>query len=108
MLRRFTEADADLLVALDADPDVMRFLGNGSPTPPEMIIDEVLPAILRRYERFPGFGHWAALERSSGAFLGWFEFRPPEEAADPESVELGYRLHRRPGAGATPPRARTR
>jgi len=32
-LRRFTEADVDNLVDLDGDPDVMRFLTGGKPTP---------------------------------------------------------------------------
>lgn len=33
-LRAFTEADAEHLVALDGDPEVMRFLTGGAPTPP--------------------------------------------------------------------------
>ncbi len=32
-LRRFVAADADLLVALDADPEVMRYITYGKPTP---------------------------------------------------------------------------
>jgi len=32
-LARFTETDVDALVALDGDPDVMRFLTGGTPTP---------------------------------------------------------------------------
>jgi len=93
VLRRFTEADADDLFDLDGDPEVMRFLTGGKPTPREVIRDETLPRFLRAYERFEGFGVWAANERSNGKFLGWFEFHPPE-GRGPEEAELGYRLRR--------------
>ena len=91
LLRRFTEADADNLFDLDADPEVMRLLTGGKPTPREAIEREVLPALLRDYERFAGFGRWAAVERSTGGFVGWFALRPPD-GGDGEEVELGYRL----------------
>ena len=45
-LRRFTAADADLLVELDSDPAVMRFINGGRPTPRSEIEDDVLPAWL--------------------------------------------------------------
>jgi RimJ/RimL family protein N-acetyltransferase len=92
-LRRFTEADVDNLYALDSDPAVMRFLNGGRPTPRDVIENEVLPRILQHYEQYDGFGTWAAIEKSSGTFLGWFGFRPHEEA-HPGEVELGYRLRR--------------
>src|ERR687893_2778240 len=90
-LRRFTEADLDNLFDLDGDPEVMRFLTGGKPTPREAIRNETLPRILRYYERFAGLGFWAVIEKSTGDFLGWFEFRPPE-GGGPDEVELGYRL----------------
>jgi RimJ/RimL family protein N-acetyltransferase len=93
VLRRFTEADVDNLFELDSDPDVMRFLTGGRPTPRDVIRNETLPRFLRYYERFEGLGFWAAIERSTGEFLGWFEFRP-QEGGGPEEVELGYRLRR--------------
>jgi len=93
VLRRFTAADADDLVELDADPEVMRFITGGRPTPREEIVREVLPAFLGYYERYPGYGFWAALERTTGQFVGWFHLRPAEGAPRDE-VELGYRLRR--------------
>ncbi len=90
VLRQLTDADVDLLVDLDRDPAVMRFI-TGQPTPREEIVDEVLPAFLSQYERFAGYGFWAALERSSGEFLGWLHFRPEEDHPGDEP-ELGYRL----------------
>jgi RimJ/RimL family protein N-acetyltransferase len=93
VLRRFTEDDVDDLVELDSDPDVMRFINGGRPTPRDEIVNEVLPAFLGYYERFAGYGFWAAVEKSTGRFVGWFHFRP-EDADHPDEVELGYRLRR--------------
>jgi len=91
VLRRFTVADADNLVDLDADPDVMRFVTGGIATSREEIQKEVLPAFLAYYQRYEGCGFWAAIEKATGEFLGWFHFRPRPDAA-PGEVELGYRL----------------
>jgi RimJ/RimL family protein N-acetyltransferase len=48
---------------------------------------------LSYYERFDGYGFWAAIDKTTGRFLGWFHFRPGE-GAGPLEPELGYRLHR--------------
>jgi RimJ/RimL family protein N-acetyltransferase len=93
VLRRFTEDDVDNLVELDRDPDVMHFINGGRPTPRQEIEREVLPAFLGYYERFAGYGFWAAVEKTSGRFLGWFHFRPAA-GAGPDEVELGYRLRK--------------
>ena len=91
VLCRFTEADVDNLFGLDSDPEVMRFITGGEPTPRDVIQNETLPRMLHYYERFESFGFWAAIEKSTGEFLGWFEFRPPEGGSSDE-VELCYRL----------------
>jgi RimJ/RimL family protein N-acetyltransferase len=93
VLRRFTESDVDNLFNLDGDPEVMRFLTGGKPTPRDVIRNETLPRFLHSYERFEGFGVWAATERSTGEFVGWFEFYPWKDVS-PDEVELGYRLRR--------------
>ncbi|TDB74427.1 GNAT family N-acetyltransferase [Micromonospora sp. KC721] len=90
-LRRFTADDVDNLVGLDADPEVMRFLTGGVPTPREAVRDEHLPRILARYDHTPGLGRWAAEGRSTGGFLGWFALDPSDDGAE---GELGYRLRR--------------
>src|SRR5436190_8400505 len=91
LLRRFTEDDVGNLFDLDSDPEVMRFVNGGTPTPREVIELDLLPRFLRYYEQFAGYGFWAAIEKATGEFLGWFHFRPPE-GAGPDEVELGYRL----------------
>lgn len=96
-LRRFTVNDVDNLVELDSDPGVMHFINGGRPTPRSEIERETLPAFLDYYQRFAGYGFWAAVEKSTGRFVGWFHFRPAKDA-DPDEVELGYRL-RRPAWG---------
>lgn len=93
VLLEFTEADADLLIELDSDAEVMRYLTGGRPTPPEVVRDRTLPAILALYRRPPGLGFWAAVDRAGGEFLGWFEFRPTRDG-EVREVELGYRLRR--------------
>jgi RimJ/RimL family protein N-acetyltransferase len=93
VLRRFSVADADNLVSLDADPDVMRFVPGGTSTSREEIEDEYLPAFLGYYRRYEGYGFWAVIEKATGDFLGWFHFRPGKDAA-PGEVELGYRLRK--------------
>ncbi|MGW6913571.1 GNAT family N-acetyltransferase [Kitasatospora sp. NPDC054939] len=94
VLRRFTTADTERLVELDADPEVMRHLSGGRATPREVVEREILPLYAEYYERYgETLGWWAAEERSGGEFLGWFEFRPPDHA-EPGEVELGYRLRR--------------
>jgi RimJ/RimL family protein N-acetyltransferase len=45
------------------------------------------------YDRYDGYGFWAAIEKSSGRFLGWFHLRPGD-GAGPREPELGYRLRR--------------
>jgi RimJ/RimL family protein N-acetyltransferase len=90
-LRRFMPADVDNLFDLDSDPEVMRYLTGGAPTPRDVIEQQVLPRFLRSYERFDGFGVWAAIEKATGDFLGWFGFQP-RETSGPDEVTLGYRL----------------
>jgi RimJ/RimL family protein N-acetyltransferase len=93
VLRRFTDADLDLLVDLDGDPEVMRYITGGRPTSREELRDQVLPAFLGYYQRFCGYGYWAAMDKAGGQFLGWFHLRPPE-GTSPDEPELGYRLRR--------------
>ncbi|HEX7744523.1 MAG TPA: GNAT family N-acetyltransferase [Micromonosporaceae bacterium] len=53
--------------------------------------------MLRHHERLGGPAFWAAIERTAGEFVGWFELQPAGPAR-PDDAELGYRL-RRPAWG---------
>jgi RimJ/RimL family protein N-acetyltransferase len=90
VLRRLTEDDADNLFDLDSDPAVMEFLTGGVASAREFIVEKALPRFLEYYGRHDDFGFWAAIEKASDNFMGWFHFRPYKE--NPEDAELGYRL----------------
>jgi RimJ/RimL family protein N-acetyltransferase len=92
ILRRLTDADVENLFELDSDPAVMRFINGGRPTPWEVIATETLPRLLAEYRRADGYGRWAAIEKSTGEFIGWLSLRAHD--GDLGKVELGYRLRR--------------
>lgn len=92
-LRRFTTEDAELIMGLDSDPEVMAFINGGWPTTRAEVVQEILPAWLGYYSRYDGYGFWTIIERGSGQFVGWFHLRP-RPGADPAEPELGYRLIR--------------
>lgn len=97
-LRRFSPDEADLLIELDSDPAVMRYLTGGEATAPDLVRERILPSLFVGYERWGGdFGVFAAQEQDSGDFLGWFCLRP-EPGGPRDEAELGYRL-RRPAWG---------
>ncbi|PVE04420.1 GNAT family N-acetyltransferase [Streptomyces scopuliridis] len=85
-LRSLTEDDLDRVVTLDNDPGVRRFIDGGRPVTRETVRTETLRRLLGR-------GFWAAEERSTGAWLGWFCLEPESEQGW-RVVELGYRLRR--------------
>jgi RimJ/RimL family protein N-acetyltransferase len=87
-LRRLTVDHLPDLVALDADPAVMRFISGGAPNSRETYERELLPRMLA-WDEHP-FGFLAAYE--GGEFVGWFHLRP--SVADDAVLELGYRLRR--------------
>jgi RimJ/RimL family protein N-acetyltransferase len=92
-LRRFTPDDVDNLVELDSDPGVVRYLGDGRPTPRDVVEHEILPLILEDYRHYAGYGRWATHLRETGEFIGWHALRP-HDPSHPAEVELGYRLRR--------------
>ncbi len=92
IFRRFTTADGPLLLDLDSDPAVMKYINGGTPTPLSDIESKSLPKILSYYESYDHYGFWAVLEKPALDFIGWFHFRPFRFA--PEEIELGYRLKR--------------
>ena len=80
-LRPIAMDDVDLLVALDSDPEVMRFISGGEPTS---------RAQAERIVRM-SLGHrWLGFDNAADEFVGWFGIRP----STAKSRELGYRLRR--------------
>jgi RimJ/RimL family protein N-acetyltransferase len=80
-LRPITMDDVDLLVALDSDPEVMKYISGGKPTS---------PAEAKRIVKM-ALGHrWLGFDKVTGELIGWFGIRP----STAKSRELGYRLRR--------------
>ncbi|UKY52273.1 GNAT family N-acetyltransferase [Streptomyces inhibens] len=97
VLRRFTPDDAERLVALHGDPDVMRFIDTGRPVPRTEVLERTLPEFIAG-PGLPGDpvgapGVWAAELAANGEFIGWFSLRPTTPGRVAEA-ELGYRLRR--------------
>ncbi|PIG92336.1 GNAT family N-acetyltransferase [Gloeocapsopsis sp. IPPAS B-1203] len=100
ILRQFTKDDADNLFELNSDLEVTRLTPDVGQLPNSTEIQtKTLPQYLAYYELYDGYGCWAAVEKSSQAFIGWFYLRPAIHAAyfnpqlaDGDDIELGYRL----------------
>lgn len=91
-LRDAQPDDLALLVALDRDPGVKRYIDDGAPVD-AADVQEKLDWWLGYRERTPGYGFWLAFAREDGRFVGWFHLRRGSDRPLDEP-ELGYRLHR--------------
>ncbi len=91
LLRRFSDADVDPMIAVFGDPDVMRF-GDG-PQTPEWIRCWVEQTI--KHYGIWGFGPWVIELCESETSIGYCGlFRFDDINGQPE-IELGYRLAKR-------------
>src|SRR5262245_12912939 len=75
-LRQFTEDDAPLLLALDSDPEVMRYCGPYGLPDEAAYRERIRHYFQPYYAKGPRFGFWAAEEKATGRFIGWFHLRP--------------------------------
>jgi RimJ/RimL family protein N-acetyltransferase len=98
VLDRVGAGDRDDVVALNADPVVMRYLGDGYPMPADRTVAEEMSRLTAHARRADGLGFWTARTRepagpvaAAGEFVGWFGATPVRDGV----VELGYRLHQR-------------
>lgn len=85
-LRPVQLTDRDDLHRLEQDPEVMRYLNGGVPTPLEPTDPDSSPYLMPRGSEREV---WAAVERESGSFTGWVAL-----FLDGETGELGYRFCR--------------
>jgi [ribosomal protein S5]-alanine N-acetyltransferase len=99
-LREFVEGDVDNLLRLDSHPEIIRWGNGGNTTNHERIKTQSLPKMMETYDKYDNFGIWAAIEKLSQDFMGWFHFFPATESkfavdlnivADGE-IALGYRF----------------
>ena len=91
-LEPLTTDHTELLVELDSDAEVLRFIV-GRALPREEVVEQHLPRRLRPDGPPRGIGYWAGLSRADGEpFLGWWALAVDD--TDPATAELGYRLRR--------------
>ena len=98
-LTRTNWPDIDDVVALNADTEVMRHFDHGGPMTAARVLAEEMPRLMAHNRRADRLGSWVARDRKTGDFLGWFMIRPVDEPL--RTVELTYRLRRKPGGRAT-------
>lgn len=101
VLRRFTEEDAPLLLALDSDTEVMRYIGPYGLPDLSAYRERIRTYFQPYYEVGPRYGFWPAEEKATGAFVGWFHLRPApdyrfarEAGFRAGEYDIGYRLAR--------------
>jgi len=95
VLRRPEESDVEPLMAMDADPEVMRHIGTGAIIPPDR--DRVLQAVTRWRKQWDeqGFGMCSVIVRETGEYAGWVTLAVPFFLPDIlPAVEIGFRLSR--------------
>lgn len=88
VLRRITSNDYEDLCRMNGDPEVMKYVGDGSTRTRELMVHE-MEMLISHYERKPGLGIWAVERKDSGEFLGaaglvYYDGTP--------EVEVGYRF----------------
>jgi RimJ/RimL family protein N-acetyltransferase len=101
VLRQFTQDDAQLLFDFNSDPDVIRYVGLHSPTELRPYQEFIREKCLAYYNRYATLGFWAAVEKATGQFIGWFHLRPAldyrfatEAGYQQGDLDLGYRLRK--------------
>ena len=90
ILRRVTLADLDQMAGINGDPEVMRYIGDGSVWT-RMQSEARIRRILKVYEIFPGLGLWIGEEKASRRFIGAYALIYIPKTVE---VEVGYRLQK--------------
>ncbi|MEU6857787.1 GNAT family N-acetyltransferase [Glycomyces sp. NPDC046736] len=106
ILRPFAEADLEAFAAINADPEVMRYIGDGKPRDREATREGIVKS--RRAWDEQGWGTFAVVETDTSDLVGFAALAVPNFL--PEIlpvVEVGWRIARdRWGKGYAPEAAR--
>ncbi|WP_244298412.1 GNAT family N-acetyltransferase [Micromonospora cremea] len=93
-LRGWRNDDLDSLAAINADPEVMRYIMDGSVRDRRQSADGLQKMIANWQER--GYGLFAVEVRETGVFVGWAGLAVPDFLPEVmPAVEIGWRLDRR-------------
>ena len=90
ILRRVTFADLDNMAHINGDPEVMRYIGDGSVWTRAQS-EARIRRILKVYEVYPGFGMWVGEEKPARRFVGAYALNYIPKTTE---VEVGYRLQK--------------
>ena len=93
LLRRWRDEDLEPYARMCADPEVMRFIGNGSVLTREESDGQILRFLRHWDER--GFVLWVLEEKEGGAFVGFAGLAHQEDWVEgAHKTEVGWRLDR--------------
>ncbi|MEM7225607.1 MAG: GNAT family N-acetyltransferase [Pseudomonadota bacterium] len=93
LLRRWKAQDLQPYAALCADPEVMRWIGNGATQSAEHCATAIAGFEANWHDR--GFGLFAVALRDTGRFIGFVGFMSPTFLPEVlPAVEIGWRLAR--------------
>lgn len=91
-LRSFVATDWKHLFEMDNDPDVMRYINGGTSTTEQTVKTILLPTFLEYDPDKVGLGFWAAIEKDTNTFLGWFCLRLSDGSS--AQARIGYRFYK--------------
>lgn len=88
LLREIDEGDFDELYRMNRDPEIMKYVGDGSVRNRDQMVKE-LEMLITHYTRKPGLGIWATIQKESGRMVGasglvYYDNTP--------EIEIGYRM----------------
>jgi ribosomal-protein-alanine N-acetyltransferase len=86
-LREFTLEDAQKLIDLNSNPNVVRYTGDGRVESLEKAKEIIQTIILPQYPN--KLGRWAVHLKSSNEFIGWCGLK---YLAELDEIDLGYRF----------------
>ena len=87
ILGQFIEADAPLILQLNSDPEIVKYVHEPVLTTLEQAKKIIVDIILPQYKN--NLGRWATYTKSNNEFIGWcgLKYRP-----ELDEIDLGYRL----------------
>lgn len=88
VLRQIISTDFENLYRMNNDPEVMKYVGDGSTRNRDQMVKE-LDMLISHYTRKPGLGIWATILKETDTFVGasglvYYDNTP--------GIEIGYRI----------------
>jgi [ribosomal protein S5]-alanine N-acetyltransferase len=87
LLRRFTEDDTTLILQLNSDPEILKYLHEPLLETEERAKEILINNILPQYKN--NLGRWAVHTKDNMEFIGWCGLKHRPELGE---IDLGYRF----------------